>query len=151
MRHILALLILLACTAGSLASSPIRPDPRLTPGVGLPGITVTQIRQSGWAKRHRDVPEKEKRRVYTEYGIAHHAPRAFEVDHLIPLELGGSNDIRNLWPESYTGPWNAHIKDKLEDRLHALVCAGRLSLTVAQHAIATDWIRAFGVYCGGER
>jgi hypothetical protein len=41
-----------------------------------------------------------KRKVYAEYGITHHEPSEFEVDHLISLELGGSNSIRNLWPES---------------------------------------------------
>jgi hypothetical protein len=57
---------------------------------------------------------------------------------------GGSNDIRNLWPESYrTEPWNAHVKDKLEDRLHELVCAGQIRLSEAQRAIATDWIAAY--------
>jgi hypothetical protein len=57
---------------------------------------------------------------------------------------GGSNDIANLWPESYrTEPWNAHVKDKLEDKLHALVCAGKMSLPDAQKAIAGDWISAY--------
>jgi hypothetical protein len=82
--------------------------------------------------------------LYRGYGIAHHASGEYEVDHLISLELGGSNDIKNLWPESHqTKPWNAHVKDKLEDRLHELVCAGRLSLPEAQKAIATDWIAAY--------
>jgi hypothetical protein len=40
------------------------------------------------------------------------------VDHLIPLELGGSNDIANLWPQSYVTVWNAHMKDRLENRLN---------------------------------
>jgi hypothetical protein len=82
--------------------------------------------------------------VYREYGIVHHASGEYEIDHLISLELDGSNDIKNLWPESYrTEPWNAHVKDKLEDRLHELVCAGRLTLPEGQKAIATDWITAY--------
>jgi hypothetical protein len=71
-------------------------------------------------------------------------------DHLISLELGGSNDIQNLWPESYrTEPWNAHVKDRLEDRLNDLVCAGRLGLADAQRSIATDWIAAYRRYFEG--
>jgi hypothetical protein len=58
---------------------------------------------------------------------------------LIPLELGGSNSSKNLWPESHrTSPWNAQVKDRHEGKLHALVCAGRLDLrTAQQQAIAS--------------
>jgi hypothetical protein len=63
------------------------------------------------------------------------------------LELGGSNDIRNLWPQSYTTkPLNAHTKDALEDHLHALVCAGKVPLLQAQHDISTDWPAASKKY-----
>jgi hypothetical protein len=73
----------------------------------------------------------------------------FEIDHLISLELGGADVAENLWPESYdTTPWNAHTKDKLEDRLHALVCAGKLPIEQAQREIAADWIAAYEKYIG---
>jgi hypothetical protein len=85
-----------------------------------------------------------KKQVYAEYGVARRATGEFEVDHLISLELGGSNSIRNLWPESYmTHPWNAHVKDAVENELHQQVCSGRISLHDAQRAIATDWIAAY--------
>jgi hypothetical protein len=74
------------------------------------------------------------------------------VDHLISLELGGSNSIRNLWPESFsTQPWNARVKDRLENRLHREVCSGRMSLHDAQRAIATNWIDAYNTYVGARR
>jgi hypothetical protein len=57
---------------------------------------------------------------------------------LIALELGGSNRLTNLWPEPYDITWNAHVKDRLENRLHEMVCAGQLDLATAQRAIATD-------------
>ncbi len=41
---------------------------------------------------------------------ARHIPYAHEVDHLVSLELGGSNDIRNLWPEPSAGRWGARTR-----------------------------------------
>jgi hypothetical protein len=46
----------------------------------------------------------------------------------------------------YTGPWNAHIKDKLGNKLYDDVCAGQLDLKTAQHDIATDWIAVYKKY-----
>jgi hypothetical protein len=94
------------------------------------------------------VPESEKEAVYARYGVAH-VPNAHEVDHLISLEVGGSNDIRNLWPEPYAGRWGARTKDVLENRLHDLVCSGRLSLQSAQHQEAANWVAAYKRYVGG--
>ena len=77
----------------------------------------------------------------TEAPVTSHGPGDYEIDHLIPLELGGSNLIKNLWPESHrTSPWNAQVKVRLEGKLHALVCSGQLDLKTAQQAIAADWI-----------
>lgn len=59
-----------------------------------------------------------------------------EVDHLISLELGGSNSVLNLWPEPYP---SAYRKDSVENWLHRQACAGKIMMRDAQHAIATDW------------
>jgi hypothetical protein len=124
------------------------PDPALTPGDVLTTDT-TVVCQPGYTATVRDVPQSLKNQVYRQYGITQREPREYEVDHLISLELGGSNSIRNLWPQSYrTQPLNALVKDRLENRLHALVCAGKLSLPAAQQAIATDWIAAYKQYVG---
>jgi hypothetical protein len=73
----------------------------------------------------------------------------YEEDHLISLELGGNpRSPDNLWPEPWFGPWNAHIKDKLENTLHKMVCDGQISLGDAQKAIATDWVAAYKKYIG---
>jgi hypothetical protein len=123
------------------------PNPQRTPGETL-DVTKADICEPGYSKRVRDVPESVKNQAYQEYGLRSHKAGEYEVDHLISLELGGSNSIRNLWPQSYTGEWNAHMKDKLEDRLHALVCKGSLDLKTAQLEISTDWIAAYQKYEG---
>jgi len=65
------------------------------------------------------------------------------LDHLIPLCLGGSNTLANLWPEPFFGPWNAYFKDNLELWLHDSVCAGTKSLRDAQAQIASNWVEAY--------
>jgi hypothetical protein len=71
-----------------------------------------------------------------------------EVDHLISLELGGSNAITNLWPEPYVGRWGARTKDTLENRLHDLVCSGAMKLPHAQRIEAANWVAAYEKYVG---
>ncbi|MEY4685728.1 MAG: hypothetical protein RLZ25_2187 [Pseudomonadota bacterium] len=143
-RGVLLLLLSPICHA----ESPIRPDPRLTPGAIL-STDPDEICVPGYSKRVRNVSRETKELAYRLYGIMTRAPGEFEVDHLISLELGGSNAIQNLWPESFlTQPLNAHVKDELENTLHALVCDGKISLEEAQKAIATDWVQAYETYMG---
>jgi len=70
-------------------------------------------------------------------------PRAYgsvlEIDHIVSLELGGSNDPANLFPERENAHPGYHVKDKLENAAHAWVCQGRIDLRVAQRRIATNW------------
>ena len=92
-----------------------------------------------------------KRQAYAEYGITEYKTGDYEVDHLIPLSLGASNSIRNLWPESTkTSRWNSYVKDALERKLHKLVRAGQLDLQTAQREIASDWIEPYKKYVMGQ-
>jgi hypothetical protein len=145
-RFCFFLLLALAgsCSYGESVELGSLPDAKLTPGATLE-VTKDDVCIPGYTKNVRNVPVSVKRRVYEEYGVKY-VPRAYEVDHLISLELGGSNSIRNLWPESYGLLWNAHVKDSLEDRLHRLVCDGSITLEAAQQLIATNWIEAYQRY-----
>ncbi len=88
----------------------------------------------------RNVPESEKFAVEREYGMEPgHYGRSLEIDHIVSLELGGSNDIANLFPEQLEAHPGYRVKDKLENRLHALVCAGSITLRAAQRGIASNW------------
>src|ERR1700730_15090688 len=92
--------------------TPIVPDPKLTPGDTF-DVTAQDVCTPGYARKVRNVPVEMKRQVYREYGITSQGPGDYEIDHLISLELGGSNSIKNLWPESHrTSPWNAQVKLK---------------------------------------
>lgn len=138
----------LCLALSSYAAPPIRPDPKLTPGATL-DVTTADVCVPGYTKKVRHVPAKVKRQVFALYHLQN-VPGAYEVDHLIPLELGGSNSVRNLWPESHSGTWNARKKDALENRLHKLACAGSLPLEQAQKEMAADWIAAYQKYVSME-
>jgi len=132
--------------AALAASPPIMPNHQWTPGAVDPKSTVDKICTPHYTEQVRDVPESVKKRVFATYGIDP-ASDHYEIDHLISLELGGSNDISNLWPQSYTTlPYNAHLKDHLENTLHSMVCKGAVDLATAQKAISTDWIAAYQEY-----
>jgi hypothetical protein len=123
------------------------PDSAITPGAIIDSADNNCICQKGYSASVRNVPKSRKDSAYSLYNIKHHSRGEYEIDHLISLELGGSNDIKNLWPESYlTEPWNAHKKDRLENRLHRLVCIGKITLKEAQYEIAHDWIKAYKKY-----
>jgi hypothetical protein len=123
------------------------PRRSLTPGAAF-AVGKARICVSGYSASVRNVPQAEATAVYDRYGVAH-VPYAHEVDHLVSLEIGGSNSIANLWPEPYAGRWGAHTKDVLENRLHELICSGRLALHKAQRIEARDWVAAYRRYVGG--
>jgi hypothetical protein len=118
------------------------PDPQCTPGAVM-GISLDTICNTSTRGR-RKVTTEMKNQVYAEYGITSHPSGAFEVDHYIPLELGGSNDIANLWPEPAKPAPGFHEKDKVETALHNEVCkAHTMSLEDAQRTVATDWLKYY--------
>lgn len=121
------------------------PEPSLTPGA-IAIVNREQVCNSAWPI-NRAVPKPVQRKVFEEYGIPEADPQAYEVDYLISPALGGADDIRNLWPQSYSATaWNAYVKDALEDRLRELVCSGQLDLAMAQRDISSDWIAAYRKY-----
>jgi hypothetical protein len=128
-------------TAGCIANRPL-PDRACSPGAVLT-TDISVICVPGYSKTVRDVPTSEKQQVFAEYGIDWSLHSGYEVDHVVSLELGGSNDISNLFPEPYSIQYGARIKDKLEDDLHEQVCTHGLPLAVAQDEIATDWLKYY--------
>jgi anti-sigma factor RsiW len=130
----------------SLQRNPAVPDSRLTPGMTQP-LSRAELCSLGDQDSAPAVPRAVALKVFAAYGVSDPPPRAYELDYLIAPELGGTNDIRNLWPQPYrTLPWDAHAKDALEDHLYLLVCQGRLDLATAQQDIARDWIAAYRKY-----
>jgi hypothetical protein len=123
------------------------PDPGCTPGTRYRLVDKRRVCTPGYAESVRNVPESRKDAVYRAYGMRRHFNgRNGEMDRLVSLELGGTNAKANLFPEAASPAPGSHEKDRLENRLHALVCSGQISLRRAQREIATDWIKAYRVY-----
>lgn len=135
------------------AEGPLEPRPTLTPGA-VRTVNATEV-CGATVEEDRHVlviPAAVREEVFREYGMSAAKPQNFEVDFLITPELGGSNDIKNLWPEPYRAPvWNAHVKDQLEDFLRDKVCKGEMELSTAQRDIAADWIVAYKKYFHTDR
>ena len=138
------------CALRYAANGQALPDPVCTPGVIATRVTQSNVRETicspGYTTGVRpaaSVTNKLKAVALIAYGLA--PDRTTAYDHLVPLDLGGANDTRNLWPQPATSDAQsatANSKDTVEKQLHSLVCGGRLKLGEAQVRIATDWTTA---------
>jgi hypothetical protein len=133
------------------------PDLSITPGAVRAGLTKEKICSIKWGQDERHVTEQMKEEAFRLYGYTGNddpkcipaGKRHCEIDHLISRELGGADEVRNLWPQSYgSSPWNAVRKDQLENRLHKELCAERLTLDAARSMLVSDWREAYKKYFG---
>jgi hypothetical protein len=132
------------------------PDPACTPGAIDPVVTDTNTastvcRKGGYTSSVRppeSLTEPAKRKLLAAYGIPAAQIGGYELDHLVDLAGGGASDVRNLWPEPNTfnqfkGSAFVHNdKDAVEAYTFHAICAGTVSVTAVQNAMATDWSTA---------
>jgi len=161
-RFIIVTLALVAMVSSMAATSPAAaqilpqlPNHLVTPGVARTDLTLKKICTTKWGKDARHVTAAMKKQVFSAYGLSGNTDpacipdargRHCEIDHLISRELGGADDVRNLWPQPYgSQPWNAVRKDCVETRLHKEICAKNPAMTLkqAQDAIRSDWTAAY--------
>ena len=132
------------------------PDRVLTPGATDPRVTQANIGsticRAGYTAAVRPpvaYTGAVKRRLMVRGHVTGPAGQ-WELDHLVPLALGGDPGYTldqaglpvNLWLEPWNGPGGAHAKDAVEDTLHHAVCDHQVSLRAAQLAIGADWFTA---------
>lgn len=150
----MALLVLGLMVAGWAWADDI-PDRHKTPGSYRAGLSKAKICSIKWGKDERHVTGAMKKQVFALYGYTGNddprcvpsGKRHCEIDHLISRELGGADEVINLWPQAYgTSPWNAVLKDKLGNRLHKEMCAGAITLKQARAMLVDDWREAYKKY-----
>lgn len=132
-------LVLVVFAFATSTSHPLLPDPKLTPGATDPAVTQATIRQTicqpNYTSSVRDVTEATKREVRSRYNLPASELSRVEVDHYISLEVGGSSEVSNLWPQYYEPKPGAREKDVVETWLHRQICSGKLTLKEAQDEI----------------
>jgi len=118
-------------------------DLDVTPGE----VRTTHVKEvcSTTTSQFRNTTPKMKAEVCAAYGLKPHCygRDTNEIDHLISLELGGADEITNLWPQPYDQHPGAHEKDAVENWLHRQVCTGKMELQEAQRLIASDWYMVY--------
>jgi len=134
------------------------PDPNCTPGATNPSVTESMLMNPAFRTgciRDKAPTEEQKTATYGWYKLLRPGDNAgdnqtCELDHLIPLYLGGADTLENIWPQcgpgGASGPGHVALddryfkeKDKVEYYLGQQVREGNMGLADAQHGIATDW------------
>ena len=145
--------VVLLCMSTVAHSTPITAPP---PGIINPNVTPENIHRTICVPNYTDTIRppvqytnklkylQVEQREYVDASMT-----AYEEDHMVSLGIGGHPTHReNLWPMPYAGKCGAKAKDVLEDKLHRLVCSGKVELRDAQREMAVDWVAAYNKYIG---
>lgn len=162
MRHLPAVLgaVLIVALPAFAEELPIRPDDAITPGkvfsTNLTDVCGTSagpnegcepghhcLATGTYTVRHRHTKDSEKRDAFDAYHVQK-AGRDFEVDHRVPLALGGADEVANRWPQQGWQHPSFHDKDKLETHVWNAVCRRQtMTLQDGQAIFMRDWIAEF--------
>ena len=132
------------------------PNPKLTPGLTNPAVTQKNIGTTicvvGYTKKIRPPVSYTNKLKYDQLHSGYNVQgdmnmRNYEEDHLIPLEVGGHPSSKlNLFPQYYAATYGARVKDLLENKIHLLVCSGKITLKAGQAAFVPDWTVGYKKY-----
>jgi len=81
------------------------------------------------------------------YGLPQNVRLRYHFDYLVPLTLGGSTDITNLWPVDVKGI-GFYQKEQLNAVLRDKVCSGELDLNTVQQQLERNWYTLWLKYGG---
>lgn len=142
------------CHAKTTSGGELLPDPNCTPGAINPTLTDTVLKDPAFRTgcvRNDATSESQKTGTYKWYHAKHPrknqgSTQTCELDHLVPLYLGGGDTLDNIWPQC--GPPGVNLddryfkeKDKVEYYLGRMVRDGSMDLATAQKGIAEDWTK----------
>ncbi len=161
-RHIIATVGAVVVTAALIAAMPshigpsqLYPNPTLSPGLiatdNLNDLT-SHSACGTYSECHRNTTDAQKRTVRAEYPTC---PPEQEIDHILPLSIGGADDVKNLWCQPLNNMWNGQnwgykTKDAIESYLASQVKNGKIAPKIAQECILNDWIACYQQYLGKQ-
>jgi len=160
MKYLLLSAVVSTLLGAPALANPIYPDTNITPGLTRPNVTVEELCSTNWGKTEKPVSLSLRHDVLGAYNLKTDTDpvclaggsKKCRIDRLIAPKLGGADAAVNLWPQRSAGEWGGPDKDKLEDCMHARVCAkleeqGSDSATrllhIYQRDLVSDWIAAF--------
>lgn len=116
------------------------PDNACTPGAF---VRKTQADICDGHTERPNLPTSERRALLARYGVPGWTGANGELDHRIPLFLGGTTDRRNVWPERGSIP---NPKDKLEGLVFRRVCAGTMRVRTALLIFEGNWRASYSYF-----
>lgn len=153
-----------------MPSWPIHPPDDITPGAIREELSLEDILATKWGDDPRRVTSKMKQEAFENYDLSGYDDttyrpdeygRSWQIDHLIPRQMGGADEMENLWPAPYgevfdpnfpayttEAPWNVVRKDITANRLMQEVREGRMSLEEARERIQGDWTQTYMEFYG---
>lgn len=131
-----------AVSKKTLDKTKLYPDSNLTPGATT-DINLDVLCLASYENKTANISEATVKKVYQRYNLNYDTDsNDYKVDALIPVNLGGSSDITNLWPQPIAVP-GYHEKNAAEKYIRKQVCNGGLTLTKAQQQIREDWYAVY--------
>lgn len=134
-QGLLALVIGIGSIVSNAQAYPLIPDPQMTSG-DICKTDNPDFKTLRYPERipycQRNVTPQTKTEIYRNYNIPEKCRSYYTVDHFIPLSIGGTNRMINLWPE--------HKKVKstrphLEEDVFKQLQAGRITQVEAINEI----------------
>lgn len=150
---------------------PTIPDRTTTPG-STRDLTLEEILATKWSDDPRRVTQSMKQQAFDDYGLEGYDDPAYppdrhgrrwQIDHLIPRQMGGADEQSNLWPAPYNAthpynpnypedhvmnPWDVVRKDITANRLMKAVREGQMTLDEARTRMQGDWRQTYIEFYG---